>query len=92
MAGREMARAKSSPAGGKIALALHHLDIAQAWVPVFAYHSDLIYQRGWLDRNLGLNSPEVEVYAAIREEIEGFTRGRQEPIGNRWREAGSGPG
>ena len=57
---------------GKFALALHHLDIAQAWVPVFAYHSDLIYQRGWLDRNLGLNSPEVEVYAAIREEIEGF--------------------
>jgi tetratricopeptide (TPR) repeat protein len=73
MAGRQLAKAQTAVNEGKFAESLQHLDLAQVWVPVLAYHTDVLYQRGWLERKLGIKSPVTQLYSAIREEIEGFT-------------------
>ena len=73
MAGRELAKARTAVVEGRFPESLRYLDLAQAWVPVLAYHTDLIYQRGWLERKLKFNSSAAQVFAAIREEEEGFT-------------------
>jgi hypothetical protein len=72
MAGRELAKAQIAVVEGRFNESLHHLGLAQALVPVLAYHTDLIYQRGWLERKLGFNSPAAKLLSAIREEEEGF--------------------
>jgi hypothetical protein len=72
MAGRELAEARTAVAKGRFSESLHHLDLAEAWVPVLAYNTDEVYQRGWLDRKLGLNSSAGQLVSAIREEEEGF--------------------
>jgi hypothetical protein len=72
MAGSELASAREAAATGQFKESLRHLDVAETLVPVLAYHTGVIYQRGWLDRKLGLKTPEAELHAAIREEIEGF--------------------
>jgi hypothetical protein len=96
IAGQQLAKAQSATLDGKFKKALQYIDAAETWVPVLAYHTDLICQRGWLDRKLGFDSSAVKVLAAIREEEEGFnTRAaqhyadllnREEP-GPAWQEA-----
>ena len=78
IAGHELAKAQSATLEGNFRRALEDLDLAEVWLPVFAYETDLIYQRGWLERKLGFNSPFVQVFSAIREEEESFdTRAAQ---------------
>ena len=72
MAGRELAEARTAVANGSFSESLHHLDLAEAYLPILAYNTDEVYQRGWLDRKLGLNSPGAQLVSAIREEEEGF--------------------
>ena len=72
MAGRELAEARTAVANGGFSESLHHLDLAEAYLPILAYNTDEVYQRGWLDRKLGLNSPGAQLVSAIREEEEGF--------------------
>jgi hypothetical protein len=72
MAAQELKRAEASANNGSYPESLRHLDIAEKWVPVLSYHTDLLYQRGWLEEKVGLQSPTREVYSAIREEEEGF--------------------
>jgi hypothetical protein len=72
MAGRELAEARTAVANGRFSESLHHLDLAEACVPILAYNTDEVYQRGWLDRKLGFNSPAAQLVSAIREEEEGF--------------------
>jgi len=72
MAGRELAEARTAVANGSFSESLHHLDLAEAWVPILAYNTDEVYQRGWLDRKLGVNSFAAQLVSAIREEEEGF--------------------
>lgn len=72
MAGRELAEARTAVANGRFSESLHHLDLAEAWVPVLAYNTDEVYQRGWLDRKLGFNSSAARLVSAIREEEESF--------------------
>jgi hypothetical protein len=72
MAGRELTKARTAVAEGRWSESLHHLDMVQAWVPVLAYNTDVIYQRGWLDQKLGTKSEAAELCSAIREEEEGF--------------------
>ena len=72
MAGRELGNAQSAVLKGNYRESLRHLDGAEAWVPVLAYHTDAVYQRGWLDRKLGVNSSAAQLATAIREETEGF--------------------
>lgn len=72
MAGRELAEARAAVANGSFSESLHHLDLAEAWVPILAYNTDEVYQRGWLDRKLGSNSFAAQLVSAIREEEEGF--------------------
>ncbi|HZC58559.1 MAG TPA: hypothetical protein VE154_01110, partial [Chthoniobacterales bacterium] len=43
-----------------------------AWLPVLAYNSDVVFQRGWLDQKLGIQSDVAMLYSAIREEEEDF--------------------
>jgi hypothetical protein len=72
MAAQELTRAENSANHGKYSESIRHLDIAEKWVPVLSYHTDLLYQRGWLEEKVGLQSPVRQVYSAIREEEEGF--------------------
>jgi hypothetical protein len=72
MAGRELAEARTAVANGSFSESLRHLDLAEAWVPVLAYNTDEVYQRGWLDRKLGSNTFAAQLISAIREEEEGF--------------------
>jgi hypothetical protein len=72
IAGRELAWAQAATLDGKFSQALQHVNAAEAWMPVFAYNSDLIRQRGWLEMKLGFISSAAQVSSAIREEAEGF--------------------
>jgi hypothetical protein len=72
MAGRQLQRAQAAVDEGKFEESLRHLDLAQAWVPVLAYHTDVLFQRGYLERKLGIKCPTTELFSAIREEVEGF--------------------
>jgi hypothetical protein len=72
MAGRELANSQTAVLEGGYRGALRHLDRAEVWMPVLAYHTDVVYQRGWLDRKLGVNSWRARLVSAIREETEGF--------------------
>jgi len=72
MAGRELSRAREAVTEGRLSESLHDLDLMQAWVPVLAYNTDVVYQRGWLDRKLGFNSEVAQLFSAIREEEEDF--------------------
>jgi len=57
---------------GRYPESIRHLNAAEKWVPVLAYHTDTLFQRGWLDEKVGINSPVRQIYSAIREEEEGF--------------------
>jgi hypothetical protein len=72
MAGRELTRARTAAAEGRLSESLHHLDLMEAWMPVLAYNTDVVYQRGWLEQKLGFNSEAAQLCSAIREEGEGF--------------------
>ena len=72
MAAQQLNRAEISANNGRYPESIRHLDLAEKWVPVLSYHTDLLYQRGWLEEKVGLQSPVREVYSAIREEEEGF--------------------
>jgi hypothetical protein len=73
MAGQELAKAQKSADHGMYSDSLHHLELAENWVPALAYHTDMLCQRGWLEEKVGLQSPVRELFSAIREEEEGFT-------------------
>jgi hypothetical protein len=72
MAGWELTKTQTDAAEGKFADSLHDLQRAQQWVPTLAYHTDTLYQRGWLEGKLGIQSPAAQLLSAIREEEEGF--------------------
>ena len=72
MAGRELTKARTAVVEGRFSESLHHLDLMELWVPVFAYNTDVIYQRGWLERKMGLNSEAAQLFSAMREEEEDF--------------------
>ncbi len=48
MAGRELENAHTAVLEGNYRESLRHLNGAEAWMPVLAYHTDAVYQRGWL--------------------------------------------
>jgi tetratricopeptide (TPR) repeat protein len=88
LAGRELASAREAAAEGQFKESLRRLDAAEILLPILACQTDLIYQRGWLDRKLGARTPEAQLTVAIREETEGFdTRAAEhylpllEPVG-----------
>jgi hypothetical protein len=72
MAGQELGKAQRSAENGMYSDSLRHLELAEKWVPVIAYHTDVLCQHGWLEEKLGLQSPVRELFSAIREEEEGF--------------------
>jgi hypothetical protein len=72
MAGGELAEARTAAADAKFAESLHHLDRAEAWLPIIGYHTDILYQRGWLERRLNVKSAHTQLFSALREEAEGF--------------------
>jgi hypothetical protein len=72
MAGWELANSREAATEGHFRESLRHLDAAEILMPVLAYHTDVVYQRGWLDRKVGANTRESQINAAIREETEGF--------------------
>ena len=72
IAGRQLTRARSAAADGRLNASLHHLDQMVAWLPAVAYNSDVVYQRGWLEQKLGFQSDAALLFSATREEGEDF--------------------
>jgi tetratricopeptide (TPR) repeat protein len=72
MAGWTLNQAQTAVAEGRFADTLRSLDRAQIWLPSLAYATDMLYQRGYLDRRLGLDSPERRLLNAINEEEGGL--------------------
>lgn len=72
MAARELTKARTAAVEGRLGESLHHLDLVQAWVPALAYNTDVVYQRGWLEKKLRFKSAAAQLVSAIREEEEGF--------------------
>jgi hypothetical protein len=72
LAGRELAKGREASGNGQFAKALDCLSHAEKWLPILSYQTDNIYQRGWLDRQLGRQSAQASLVIAMREEIEGF--------------------
>ncbi len=72
MAGRELTRARTALMEGRVKESLHRLDRMEAWMPVLAYNSDVIFQRGSLDQKMGVQSDAALLYSAVREEEEDF--------------------
>lgn len=91
MAGRELNHARTGVLEGNYRESLRHLNRAEAWVPVLAYHTDAVYQRGWLDRKLGVSSSAAQLVSAIREETEGFDARAEEHYAGLLAEVAPGP-
>jgi tetratricopeptide (TPR) repeat protein len=72
MAGRQLTRARTALSEGRLSESLDHLERMEAWLPVLAYNSDVLFQRGWLDQKLGIQSDVAMLYSAMREEEEDF--------------------
>jgi hypothetical protein len=72
MAGWELQKTQTTAAEGKFPESLHHLERAEAWVPTIRYHTDVLYERGWIEGKLGIRSPATLLVSAMREEDEGF--------------------
>jgi hypothetical protein len=72
LAGQTLTKAQVAAAEGRYADALHGLNQAQMWVPVLGYSTETLYQRGYLSRRLGLESPERKLLEAINEEEGGL--------------------
>jgi hypothetical protein len=72
LAGRELAKGREASGNGEFAKALECLDRAEKWLPILSYQTDNLYQRGWLDRQVGRPSAQASLVRAMREEIEGF--------------------
>jgi tetratricopeptide (TPR) repeat protein len=72
LAGRALDKAREASANGRFAQALNCLDESEKWLPSLSYQTDSLYQRGWLDRQLGRQSAWARLGSAMREETEGF--------------------
>ena len=71
MAGRELGQSRTAAEKGEFTDSLHHLELAQVWVPILSYQTDLLYQTGWLKDKLNRPSPEKGLMQAVRLEEEG---------------------
>jgi hypothetical protein len=72
IAGRQLTRARMAAAEGRLSESMRDLERMVAWLPAVAYNSDIVYQRGWLEQKLGLQSDAALLFSATREEGEGF--------------------
>jgi hypothetical protein len=72
LAGHELTASENAATEGRFSDALAHMRQAELDLPVLAYHTDFLYQRGWIERSLGLKTHATQLLSAIREEEEGF--------------------
>lgn len=72
MASHELSSARASSLDGNFDQSLQHLALAKGWMPVLGYGSDMLFQCGWLERNLGRDTPQARLASAIQEEERGF--------------------
>jgi hypothetical protein len=71
MAGRELDSSHTAVAQGNYEGSLHHLKLAEIWLPILGFQTDLLYQVGWLKEKLNTGSPETSLMQALRLEEEG---------------------
>ena len=72
MASHELSSAQTCSLDGSFDQALQHLALAEGWMPALAYGSDMLFQSGWLEHNLGRDTPQARLAGAIQEEERGF--------------------
>lgn len=72
LAGQALAAAREQAALGNFADALNQLGRAEAALPVLAYDTDFIWQRGWLEHKGGADTPATRFVEAWRSERENF--------------------
>jgi hypothetical protein len=71
MAGREFDASRGAAERGDFERSLHHIGIAEAWLPIVSYQTDVLYQTGWLELKLNEKSPESDLAFALNLEEEG---------------------
>jgi hypothetical protein len=72
VAGYALAAARDQAALGDYRGALVELGRAEFWLPVLAYETDVIYQRGWLEAKCGRDTPAARFVDARRKESQNF--------------------
>jgi hypothetical protein len=81
-AGYAMAAAREQAARGDWAAALTQLGLAEACLPILAYQTDLVYQRGWLEERCRRSTPAARLVSAWQKEAQNFEEiSRQEYAG-----------
>lgn len=71
IAGRQLDLSRTAAVQGEFDSSLRHLNVAQMWLPILSYQTDLLYQAGWLKEKLDTPSPETSLMQAIRLEEDG---------------------
>jgi hypothetical protein len=72
IAGHALAVAREQATLGNFTNALIQLGRAEVWLPVLAYETDFIYQRGWLEQKCGFDTPVTQFVDAWRSERGNF--------------------
>lgn len=72
MASHELSSAQTNVLNGNLDQALQHLTLVRRWMPAVGYGSDMLFQSGWLEHNLGRDTPQARLANAIQEEERGF--------------------
>ena len=71
IAGEEISSSRAAVARGDFERSLHHLGIAEAWLPILSYQTDVLYQKGWLKLKLKQKDPDTDLVLALTFEEEG---------------------
>ncbi len=72
IAGLELSKSEETADLGRYAEARRWLNRATTFVPILAYNTDIVFQEGYFDQKLGVDSAASKLVTAIRDEEEGF--------------------
>jgi hypothetical protein len=72
IAGLELTKSEETADLGRYADARLWLTRATTFLPILAYNTDIVFQEGYFDQKLGVDSAAAKLVTAIRDEEEGF--------------------
>ena len=72
IAGLELSKSEETADLGHYDEARRWLDQATTFLPILAYNTDIVFQEGYFDQKLGVDSAASKLVTAIRDEEEGF--------------------
>jgi hypothetical protein len=73
IAGLDLSKSEETADLGHYDEARRWLEQATTFLPILAYNTDIVFQEGYFDQKLGVDSAASKLATAIRDEEEGFT-------------------